>query len=77
MNIIQAIRDPNVFAPFFRGSTWDTWLVFLAVLFGLPLTSEQLAIYQRFTGRTTLPAHHSLKPGSAAVAARVKATSSL
>jgi len=54
MNILQAIRDPNVFGPFFRGSTWDTWLVFLAVLFGLPLTSEQLAVYQRFTGRVLL-----------------------
>ena len=46
-----------MFAPFFRGATWDTWFVFLAVLFGLPLTSEQLAVYQRFTGRTALPAH--------------------
>jgi hypothetical protein len=44
MHILQAIRDPNVFGPFFRGSTWDTWLVFLAVLFGLPLTSEQVAV---------------------------------
>ena len=33
MNILQAIRDPNVFAPFFRGSTWDAWFVFLAALF--------------------------------------------
>ena len=57
MHILQAIRDPNVFAPFFRGPTWDTWLVFLAALFALPLTPDQLAVYQQFTGRTALPAH--------------------
>ena len=55
MNIIQAINDPQVFAPHFRGSTWSNWLVFLAALFGLPLTPEQSAIYTRFTGRTTPP----------------------
>ena len=47
MNILQALDDPQVFGPFFRGPTWGAWRVFLAVLFGLPLTSEQLAIYQQ------------------------------
>jgi hypothetical protein len=51
----QAINDPQVFAPHFRGSTWSNWLVFLAALFGLTLTPEQLATYSRFTGRTTPP----------------------
>jgi hypothetical protein len=55
MNIIQALDDPNVFGAFFRGPTWVVWRVFLAVLFGLPLTSEQLALYQKFTGRTVAP----------------------
>ena len=62
MNILQAIGDPNVFGGFFRGPTWVVWRVFLAVLFGLPLTSEQLAIYQKFTGRTaaqTSPLHEA------------------
>src|SRR6476661_131288 len=55
MNILQALDDKQVFAPFFRGATWDVWRAFLAVLFGLPLTSEQIAIYNKFTGRTTPP----------------------
>ena len=47
MNILRALDDPKVFAPFFRGSSWQVWRVFLAALFGLPLTSEQLAaLYQ-------------------------------
>jgi hypothetical protein len=55
MNILQALDDPQVFGPFFRGPSWLAWRVFLAVLFGLPLTSEQLALYTKHTGRTAAP----------------------
>jgi hypothetical protein len=55
INILQACDDRKVFAPFLRGATWDTWRVFLAVLFGLPLTPEQLVLYTKYTGRTTAP----------------------
>ena len=55
MNIIQALDDPKVFGDFFRAGTWDVWRVFLAALFGLPMTDDQLATYRRFTGRSTPP----------------------
>ena len=55
MNIIDAISSDQVFARFFRGLTWDAWRVFLAALFALPLTDQQLAIYQQHTGRTSAP----------------------
>jgi hypothetical protein len=55
MNILEAIRDPKIFSPFFQDGTWDAWFAFLAVLFGLPLRSAQLAIYQQFTGRVKPP----------------------
>jgi hypothetical protein len=55
MNIIQALNDPKVFGAFFRAGSWDVWRVFLAALFGLPMTDDQLAIYRRFTGRSTPP----------------------
>ena len=50
MNILRALEDEQVFAPFFRGETWGAWRVFLAALFALPLTAEELATYQRHTG---------------------------
>ena len=59
MNILRALDDPNVFAPFFRGDTWDSWRVFLAALFALPMTAEQFAIYGQHTGRSTPPAQPS------------------
>jgi hypothetical protein len=53
MNILDALDDPKVFAGFFRAGTWGAWRVFLAALFGLPMTDDQLATYRRFAGRST------------------------
>jgi hypothetical protein len=55
VNIAQALDDPKVFGPFFKGPTWDAWRVFLCALFALPMTPEQLAIYQKHTGRSSPP----------------------
>jgi hypothetical protein len=55
VNILDSLDDPKVFGSFFRAGTWAAWRVFLAALFGLPMTDDQLATYRRFTGRTTPP----------------------
>ena len=56
MNVLQAIRDPNLFAPWFREpATWQAWFAFLAALFGLPLVGADLDLYRRCTGRTAPP----------------------
>jgi hypothetical protein len=55
MNIIDATRDPKVFARHFRGDGWGAWLTFLRALFALPITDEQLEIYKQHTGRSSPP----------------------
>jgi hypothetical protein len=55
MNILRAINDNKVFAKHFRGETWSAWIAFLAALFALPMIPDQLAIYQKHTGRTNPP----------------------
>src|SRR5262245_5854736 len=55
MNILAAINDPKVFGQHFKGSTWGVWRVFLAALFALPMTDDQIALYRKHTGRTTPP----------------------
>jgi hypothetical protein len=55
MNILDAISSDSVLAKHFRGDTWKAWRVFLAALFGLLLSPEELATYQRHTGRTQPP----------------------
>ena len=56
MTILDDLDNPQIFAPHFQGGdSWKAWRVFLAALFALPMTEEELAIYQRHTGRTTPP----------------------
>src|SRR5262249_11012037 len=57
MNILEAIDDPNLFAPWFRdSSTWTAWRAFLAALFALPMSEDQLGLSNHYTGRATAPA---------------------
>jgi hypothetical protein len=56
LTILDAVSDPKLFAPWFRDeATWRAWFVFLAALFALPMTDEELEIYRAHTGRTTPP----------------------
>ncbi len=55
MNIIEAMSDKALFAPHFKGTSWGPWKAFLACLFGLPLSADQMDLYRSHTGRETLP----------------------
>ena len=56
MNILEAMDDPKLFAPLFKDhATWAPWRAFLAALFGLPMTEEQLEVYRACTGRVEAP----------------------
>jgi hypothetical protein len=55
LSILDAMDDPKLFAPWFRGKSWGAWRVFLAVLFALELTPADAAVYQRHTGRKVAP----------------------
>ena len=56
ISILDAIADEQLFARWFKDrETWQSWFVFLAALFDLPMTPDQLDIYRRCTGRTTPP----------------------
>lgn len=56
MNILEACEHEELFKPWFRNrSSYAAWFAFLAALFGLPMTDEQLAIYQKHTGRQEPP----------------------
>ena len=56
MTILEAIHDPALFGPWFKKrDSWRAWGVFLAVLFGLPISEDDLELYRRHTGRSTPP----------------------
>jgi hypothetical protein len=54
-SILAAMDDPALFGPFFKGPSWETWRVFLAALFALPMDEAALATYRHHTGRQTPP----------------------
>jgi hypothetical protein len=56
ITLLDAVADPHLFAPWFKNpATWTAWLAFIAALFALPMTAEQLAIYRQCTGRDEPP----------------------
>ena len=56
IDIIQAIRDPQLFRPAFRDlATWSSWQTFLKAITGLPLSSEELPLFQQCTGLNESP----------------------
>jgi len=56
ITILDAVRDPKLFHPWFRKrASWENWLIFLAALFALPMSAEQYKIYKQCTGRTAPP----------------------
>jgi hypothetical protein len=57
-NIVEAIKNPKLFGslPRFRKlDTWASWLVVLKAIFGLPMTGDDLVIFNRHTGRALPP----------------------
>src|SRR5215510_14942099 len=57
-NIIETIKNPKLFGllPRFRKlDTWAAWLVVLKAIFGLPMTHDDLVVFNRHTGRTSPP----------------------
>ena len=55
MTLLEAMKAPRWFAEQFGGPEWATWRVFVAALFGLPLSDAELEMYRRHTGRTVAP----------------------
>jgi hypothetical protein len=55
VNLLEAMDDAALFGGSFAGETWCAWRVFLASLFGLPMSEADLELYRRHTGRSAPP----------------------
>ena len=55
MNIIEAMQDPELFWPWFKGDSWNAWRIASAALAGLPIGEDGAALYRQCTGRTIAP----------------------
>ena len=56
MNIIEAIKHPQLFRPFLGDdlASWKAWLAALRVLYGLPMFPKYHGIIKKCTGRDPL-----------------------
>jgi hypothetical protein len=56
MNLLEAMDEEALFAPWFRGGdTWLAWRSLIAALFGLPMTPAMLDVFKECTGRSVAP----------------------
>jgi hypothetical protein len=55
LTILNAMQDPVLFGPWFKGNSWDAWRSFLGALFGLPMNKVALESYREHTGRYNAP----------------------
>jgi hypothetical protein len=54
--ILQAMSEPRLWRGWFRNpESWGAWRAFLSVLFGLPLSADDLDLFRRCTGRSVAP----------------------
>ncbi|MFZ3327278.1 MAG: terminase family protein, partial [Methylocella sp.] len=56
MNILEALDDPSLFGPHFRGPSWAAWRAFLTAAFGLPMDDASRELFRQCTGRAAVPA---------------------
>jgi hypothetical protein len=57
LSILDAIAHPKLFQPWFRDAeSWAAWRAFLAALFALPMSPDDLETYRACTGRADPPA---------------------
>ena len=56
MNILEAMADPSLFGPHFRGPSWTAWRAFLTAAFGLPMDDAARELFRQCTGRAAVPA---------------------
>jgi hypothetical protein len=59
LTILDAMADAAIFGPWFDGKSWIAWKAFLRALFGLPMGKTTRSLYQKHTGRKSLPENPS------------------
>jgi len=51
ITVSEALASPKLFAPFFAGSSWDTWKAVIKAMFGEPLNAADLALFRAVAER--------------------------
>ena len=55
MNLIEAMSDPAMFAPWFQSASWNAWRAVLKGAFALPMDEADLEVFARLAGGRAPP----------------------
>jgi hypothetical protein len=55
VNIIEAMRDPALFEPWFRGASWNHWRTVLKAAYGMRLGKSELEFFRSVSGGRAPP----------------------
>lgn len=50
-NIIEAMNDPDLFAPWFQGPSWDGWRAVLKGMFAVPMSDDERVFFRSVSDR--------------------------
>jgi hypothetical protein len=51
--VLRSMTDPELFGPHFQpAESWQAWQTVVKVLFGVPLTNDELPLFRKATGRS-------------------------
>ena len=56
LSIIEALDDPALFQPWFRGSSWVGWRAILKAIYSLPLSDAEQIFFRSISGNRAPPA---------------------
>jgi hypothetical protein len=51
LDIVAAMNHPRLFAPWFRGESWDGWRAVLKAAYGLPMIDAEIAFFRTVAER--------------------------
>lgn len=55
MNILDVMNDPEAFAPWFAGPSWDAWRCILRAAYCLPMSPQELVRFDELAGGRSPP----------------------
>jgi hypothetical protein len=59
VSLIDALTDPSLFEPWFRGESWDGWRTVVKAMDAEPMSEDEIAFFKSIAGGRNPPKHRS------------------
>ena len=74
ISLIDALTDPGLFEPWFRGESWNGWRAVVKAMDAQPMTDDEIAFFKSIAGGRNPPKHpvKNCGPRARAAPARIQ-----